>query len=154
MASHCVETFSRARCAGCAGCFFVSLNIYTQLEKDRAQLPHCILATQRFASIATDFRIFHKKISEYLKKMAINPPTLQNISYLCTCVSQETRLFVAQSLTRTGTSNEIFMSKTKSVLELRAIAQSPTISDLGQYQARVRVWTEPAYSMLKSKHFL
>ena len=31
MALHLVETFSRARCAGCAGCFFVSLYIYAYI---------------------------------------------------------------------------------------------------------------------------
>ncbi len=36
-----------------------------------------------------------------------------------------TRLFVAQFLRRTATSNEIFTSKTKYPLELRATAQTP-----------------------------
>ena len=38
-------------------------------------------------------------------------------------------------------------SKTKYTLELRTIAQSPTIVYLGQCKARVRVWMGPALSL-------
>ena len=48
--------------------------------------------------------------------------------------------FVAQSLTRTCTSNEIFMSKTNTTLKLCLMAQTSTIVVLGQCKARVRVW--------------
>ena len=47
-----------------------------------------------------------------------------------------------------------FKSTTKYTLELRAIAQTSTIVYLGLLQACRRIWTGPAYSMLKSKHFL
>jgi len=44
---------------------------------------------------------------------------------------RDANLFIAQFLSRTATSNEIFMSKTYTSLELRTIAQSPTIVVLG-----------------------
>ena len=66
--------------------------------------------------------------------------------YLCNVFSEHESFYCSISHTNLHLERD-FMSKTKYTLELRTIAQSPTIVYLGQCKARVRVWTGSALSL-------
>ena len=90
---------------------------------------------------------FYSKLPNFMQKNLIFVFQSKEKLYLCNVFPWRHKSFYC-SISHTNLHLERdITSKTKYTLELRTIAQSPTIVYLGQCKARVRVWTGPALSL-------